>query len=136
MKKKTQPKKKAGKVTSVTISRLYNLGNYQNISYSLSAQVGPDESAEQTFRTLYWILSRLGPLQEPDCKDSLDEATKLPIEQQSEYQKANVKRWAEEMAAYHLMRSRKVEAIKLLDGLGGVSKFTDHKDNWDEDEPF
>lgn len=133
-KKTKQPK--AGKITSISVSRLYNLGNYQNIKYDLTATIGPSESSEATFRSLHWILQKLKPLREPECKRSYEEAIKLTQEKQSEYQRAHVKEWAEEMAAWTLAKHHRSEAVRLLDDLGGTSTYTDHKASWDDDEPF
>jgi hypothetical protein len=62
----------------------------------------------------------------------------LPAESQTEYQKANVAEWAKEMAACALKKQERVDALKMLDDLGGVTEFTDHKDKWDfnDDTPF
>lgn len=136
MKKTTKPAK-CGKVTSLSVSRLYNLGNYQNVKFDLTVQIGPGESASQTFCNLTWILNQLRPLKTPDCQASYEQAIKLPEEQQSEYQKQHLQEWADQMSTWAEKKRRRSEAVAAFDALAGVSKYTDHTRNWDDDDqPF
>lgn len=136
MKKTTKPAK-CGKVTSLSVSRLYNLGNYQNVKFDLTVQVGPGESASQTFTNVMWIINQLRPLRVPECQESYENAIKLPAETQSEYQKQHLEEWASEMTTWAEKKRRRAEAVAAFDDLGGVSKYTDHKEKWDdEDAPY
>lgn len=134
MQKKTKLPK-CGKVTSVSVSRLYNLGNYCNRRIDVSAVVGPGESASATLANLYWILERLGPIRKPSCFDEFEKATKKLAEQQSEWEKQNLEEWSATVSAYHTLKAQRSEALRLLDDLGGVSQYTDHKEKWEDDDP-
>lgn len=136
MSKKKKSPPKCGRVTSVGISRLFNLGNYCNRKIEISAQVGPGESAHDTLANLYWIVERLGPIHKPEACRQLEAATKKPAGEQSEYEKAHLDEWADEASRYHTRVADREMAIKLLDDLGAVTAERDHKSTWDDDTPF
>lgn len=134
MQKKTKPPK-CGKVTSVSVSRLYNLGNYCNRRIDVSAAVNPGDSASKTLANLYWILEMLGPIRKPGCFDDFQKAKKKTTEQLSEWEKQNLQVWKEEISTFHVRTAQRSEALRLLDDLGGVSQYTDHKEKWEDDDP-
>ena len=137
MSKTKKTKNPASRITSISISRLYNLGNYQNIKYDLSAEVGPGESASEIFKELHFILSSLRPLARPHCLDDYERAVKKPTSEQGEYEKAHLQEWAEDIATYNERKRRRDQSVLKLNELGGSSFWKDAKANWEtDDEPF
>jgi hypothetical protein len=132
------PKKLKTRITKITMAALYGLGRYEHVRYELSAEVGEGESATAAFQEVRYILAMLKPVCRPDCARSLEEASKLTPEERNNYQNEHLVEWAEEMGAYHLKLSRKAEAIKMLDTLGGNRQFRDAKQDWEnqDDTPF
>jgi hypothetical protein len=135
--KPTKPKKLKTRVTGLSMSALFSLGNYENIKYEISVEVGAGESAVAAFQEVRYVLSRLKPLREPECASSFKSVCKLSEEERSEYQKAHYQEWADEMAEYHSRRMQRAEAIRMLDTLGGNSTHRDAKQSWESDDtPF
>lgn len=136
MKTKTK-KPKCGRVTHVSVSRLFNLGNYCNRKIDVAAEVAPGQSATATLSNLYWIVEQLGPLKKPHYFDEFHAAIKKPAESQTEWEKGHLEEWSEAVKAYSTRLALRAEALTLLDDLGGASKYTDHKTKWeDDDTPF
>lgn len=140
MKTKVQkPKKIKTRVTSISVGATYNLGNYENVRYDVSAEVGEGESAMAAFQELRYIIARLKPLREPGCAHQFRRASKLDEAERTQYQKENLPTLAEEMKDFLGAKGLRAEAIKMLDTLGGNSQFRDAKQNWEsesDDIPF
>lgn len=114
-----KPKKKVlPRVTSVSVSRLYNLGNYQNVRYDLSAEVPKGASATEAFTELCYILAQLRPLSEPVAVAQYKAAIKIPETDRSAYQNENLKTWEGEYHEWLVQREARAKAIKSLDELG------------------
>ena len=133
IRKNRQPK--YGRISRFAISRLYNMGNYENCKFELTVDLRTGEDATESFRNAFWILKMLAPLRVPSCKDEYERAIKATDEEQSEWQKNHIKEWAEEMAAFSEKKRLRTVALKAFSELGGVSKHTDAKNEWD-DVPF
>lgn len=141
MKKKTPkaPKKLKTRVTSISVGATFNCGNYENVRYDVSAEVGPGESATAAFQELRFIIAALKPVRKPDCASSYEAAAKLPDSEKSNYQKEHFQEWSDTMAAYHSRHAKRAEAIKMLDALGGNRNYRDAKQDWEndfDDSPF
>lgn len=142
MKNKPKPQPnplKRARVTSISVSRVYNTGNYTNVKYEIGAEVPKGGSAVQTLRDLVHTIQMLKPVRKPDCIERLKEIQKKTLEEQSAYEKEHAKEWAEEAAEYHQRCHERLEAIFRLDELGGAATHRDAKqswDNYDDDTPF
>lgn len=135
---KAKTKKPKARVTNISVSRLYNLGNYQNVKYDIAAEVPKGASAVETMRQLVHILQMLEPLRRPHSYSMFKEAIKKTNTEQSAYEKEHVKEWQEEAAAFELKRELRDKAFMALDDLGGSLIAKDAKDTWDDpdDTPF
>lgn len=127
--KKTTPK---ARVTSVSISRLYNLGNYQNVKYDLTAEVPKGAGAKRTLLELMYILQMLKPTRKPHCWDEATKAEKKLPSELSEREKMHLQEWQEECGAYRRHCMEREEAVSALDTLGGVSFPKDAKLTWED----
>jgi tetrahydrodipicolinate N-succinyltransferase len=136
----TKPKKLKTRVTCISVGATYNLGNYENVRFDLSAEVGKGESALAVFQELRYIVACLRPARKPDCEDQFERVSKKTDAERSNYEKENFQAWADRMANYHLKQSRRATAIQMLDTLGGNRAFRDAKQKWedvfDDDAPW
>lgn len=131
-----QPKEKPlGRVTNLTVTRLYNLGNYEHVSYSISAEIPKGTDAEATFNAIVDILYGLKPLRrdysiaraqriagmnpEERAKDNI-------TDEQFEQAKESVAKFGKDVAA-------QAAALQKFNTLGGTVKHKDAKRNWDHD---
>lgn len=121
------------RVTHIAVSRLFNLGNYQNVRYDVGVDVPAEANAEDIFRELRYILAALKPIPQPSCLDEFRRAIKKPESERSNYEKENFEAWTETIAAWELRKKTRNEAIKALDSLGGHSEFRDAKESWSDD---
>lgn len=144
------------KVSRITIGRVYNLGNYENVRYELSVDIGPGESAAAAGRGLSKIINALKP-----AKGSIKTASALVCEdrrilamrellekhgpevfqqRQGHFEgtaKQYIKRCAdshrEEVKARAEWLKRRAKAVEAFDDLGGTEQWKDHKQDWDDD---
>lgn len=121
------------RVTHIAVSRLFNLGNYQNVRYDVGVDVPAEANAEDIFRELNYILAALKPIPRPNCVEELRRALKKSDEERSSYEKENWGSWNEVVAAWELRKKLRREAIQALDSLGGHSEFRDAKEDWSDD---
>lgn len=121
------------RVTHIAVSRLFNLGNYQNVRYDVGVDVPAEANAEDIFRELNYILAALKPIPRPNCVEELRRALKKDEADRSSYEKENWESWNEVVAAWELRKKLRQEAIKALDSLGGHSEFRDAKETWSDD---
>lgn len=127
--KKTTPKPR---VTSVSVSRLYNLGNYQNVKYDLAAEVPKGASAAETLVSLSRILEALRPIRPPDCAGQLEDALKKSEADRSSWEKDHLQEWIHENDKHAAKLRRRGEAILSLDSLGGTLTFKDNSRDWED----
>lgn len=120
------------RVTHISVSRLYGLGNYQNVRYELGAEVPAEACAAGVFKELFYILQMLKPLPVPSCKRDYERAIKKTEQELSNYERENLESWRETVEHYDTRRRLRLEAVKALDTLGGHSEFRDAKDSWDD----
>lgn len=120
------------RVTHVSISRLYNLGNYQNVKYEIGAEVPAEACAADVLKELFYILQMLKPLPVPHCKRDYERAIKKTNEELSNYEREQLEGWREEVERYDSRKRLRLEALTALDSLGGHSEFRDGKNSWDD----
>lgn len=141
-------------ITKITIGRLYNSGNYEHVRYELTAEVKEGESAAVTLLGMERILCALNPKPSAAVKTNADlerERTRISdLKQMTDEQfvrsvgshveggrDAYIRRVTESLAEDTVKRAewdhRYKQARKLLDDLGGASKWVDAKLSWDND---
>lgn len=133
-KKKQTPK---ARVTSIAVSRLYNLGNYQNVKYDIAAEVPLGGSAKDTLLELLYILQMMKPSHRPSCWEETKAAEKKLPTELTEREKMHLQEWQEECGAYRRHCVERDEAVASLDSLGGSSHAKDARKSWDfQDSDF
>jgi len=137
MKTKKTKQKKTGRVTHLSVERLYNLDTYQNVKYSLSAEVLKGESPSETLVHLFRVIAQLAPLRQPESIHSLNHARAKKLSERSNYEKEHFSQWLEEERQFKQKVQARLDAILSLDRMGGSSTLKDHKLDWgDQDVPW
>ena len=137
---KTKPR-----ITTITIARLFNTGNYEHVRYELCAEVPEGHSAAGVFKQLTGVLANLapkGPVDESEYLRAL-EFLKNPDDWNKNIENAKARKrlnaqtakaCRERVKKYEAWRKARIAALDTLDQLGGSSKYTDAKDTWDENQ--
>ncbi len=134
--KKTKSKR-TGRITAISVSRLYNTGNYTNVKYELSAEVPKGASPGETLRQMVFVLQALRPISRPDCLDQLRRARTKKLSERSEYDKEHYSDWLRIEAEWKKELAEREVAVGLLEALGGTSESRDAKLDWqDADTPW
>lgn len=140
------------RITRITVSRLYNLGNYENCSYSITVDVAEGESAARCVRGLEHILQGLKPLRDvlspqeaARKRESIEQMKKLTDEdfrarygeptggRRAYTQRCLIDLKKEVEASLHKVERAK-KARDLFDDLGGAEKWKDAKLDWEDNQ--
>lgn len=132
MKNKTKKTTPNARVTSISVSRLFNLGNYENVKYDIAAELPEGTSAKAVLLQLASTVWALGPIRTPHCRQEYEDALKKVDAQRSNYEKEHMQEWQERMAAYHTKVAARAQAVEELDNLGATSTRKDAKNTWDD----
>jgi len=142
----------SSKVRTITLGRLYNLGNYEHIRYEIAVDLDPAEDPSEMLIGLSRIMESLKPLEKYQCptERSLERARKDILRHEAmsdeEYERehfgaTSTRRQYIDFSIAQLKRDteRREEAIakrekahKMLDALGGAAKWTDAKLDWED----
>jgi hypothetical protein len=135
MSKKKSPKPRRGRVTHLEVSKLYNLGNYSNVSYRICVEVPRGASAKIAFVDAVSILHALRPVPKPHCIDQFEACLKKTNEERSTWERDHFDEWSTAVQEYKGIMAMRRAAIDRLDLLGGTMVERDAKTTWD-DTPF
>jgi len=143
-------------VSRITFDRLYNLGSYEHVKYSLSVDVEKGESSYDALLGVERILESLRP--ESKCcvktrgelERSLHHIRQLRIDLAEKGDDEFIRRYGhfvgtpleyiercdrmhhEEVAKREKYEARAAKARQLLDDLGGAAKWKDAKLDWED----
>lgn len=137
------------RVTNITIGRLANLGNYEHVRYEVTVEIAAGESAGQAITNVESILealcdrrpSHIAPPENIRHREAalaqLREMSDLDVQTKHGMSKAVAIGRAEKALAKDRAKSAAWEAMQAaararFDNLGGTSKFTDHKRDWND----
>lgn len=127
-------KSKRPKITSISIARLYSLGNYEHVRFELTAEVPDGCSAKATMLELAAICARMRPVKKPYDYDRAKEVmNKLP-EQTTEAEKARLDDYQEIISRFEAEKALQRDAIEKLDALGGTSRKGGGRKGQDEED--
>lgn len=125
--------KPKSRITTITVARLYNLGNYEHVRFEISAEVPKGGSPKQTLLELSAIAARLKPVKKPyDYDNAIAVLNKLP-DQMTEYEKNHIEEYQEKVKDFAAAKALQRSAFELLEAIGGTSKVTDAKNKWEDD---
>ena len=136
-------------VTSITVTRLFNLGNYEHVRYGVAVEIQPGESAAETLAGLENVINALDPKRPQNVEDtqgllrSRQHIENVRMESEQIIQTyhgmdkavylAELEKKHEELRVRSLAWfERRDKARQLLDDLGGAAKWVDDKINWED----
>lgn len=145
-------------VSRVTVGRVFNLGNYENVRYEITVDVPFDESAATALVALENIISALSPKtsthsraeleREKHCVDEMRKLLAEKGEEQfrrdhshfvgtpEEYIQRCAESYEKNLAARDAWEAKSKKARQLLDALGGAANWKDAKQDWEDDTAF
>lgn len=132
MKTKKSKRLKTGRVSAITISRLYNTGNYTNVKYDLTCVVEKGESAKATMLQMLHTLNSLRPVHRPDSLDQLGRIREKKLSERSAYEKEVFGQLLKTEQEYKNSLAKRLCAIEELDRMGGTVTMRDAKLSWEE----
>lgn len=131
------------RVTRVGIGRLYNLGNYEHIRYDLTIEIPEGADALDAVSKMRQILRALKPVKAKGYEDRKAETllAMSPQERDEQIRDGNHRledfdAAAEIVARRSVVKAKREAALKLFNDLGGESVYTDHKEQWDDDNDW
>jgi len=123
-------KKTPAKVKTITLSRLYNTGNYEHFKVELTADVPPGESAAKVARGLGTVIKALSPKcpVNMSAMDDLQRRLNWTAEQQEhcwgekwqEVVEDNKKELAEMQATLREWQEKRKVALDMMDDLTAI----------------
>lgn len=145
------------KAVRISIDRLFNLGNFEHIKYSVSMELNADDSATVAMVGLEKIMAALNPKPPSDVKSEAElHRLKIEIDRMkamtdedfkhefmSPYSSKGTrpeitdryeKNFIEASLKSERWRIRRTWARAHLDDLGGAVKLTDVKQGWEQDD--
>lgn len=128
------------RVSSVRIERLYNLGNYEHVKWSIGIDVPEGSDTLKAVKSLHRLVHALRPLKKPSGYSY----AKALIDRPASELRAMIKDGRtskEDVAAKKALlkeheenRKYREKMMKIFNDLGGSSTYTDAKDKWEDDE--
>lgn len=124
------PKKPKATIHRIIVDRLYNLGNYEHVKYSMGVDIPPGASPKEALLNTVQILKALNP--RPPCQEyeyrNAQDVLKAPDESGKNVQSAK-----KVVRLYQAWEKRRERALALLDKFGGTQEYKDAKLSWDND---
>lgn len=140
------------KISKITMDRLYNLGSYEHVKYSLTVEVGPDESAATAITGMEKILAGLAPLSKSGVKseheiaheqralESMKTATAIQFQERYGHWTGTpaeiIARCENDLKGSIDRRNAAIARAKaarqLFDDLGGAAQWKDAKLDWED----
>lgn len=146
-------------VSRITVGRVFNLGNYENVRYELSVDVPAGESPATALVALENIISALLPKTSTHSRDELERELRRIGEMRlclqrggeeefkrvhgfhivgtpDEYIQRCQESYEKNVAAREAWEAKSKKARQLLDDLGGAAVWKDAKQDWEDDSDF
>jgi hypothetical protein len=127
---------KHAKVKTLSVARLYNLGNYEHVRYEVTVEIPDGVTTKQTLADIVGCLKIMQPTKKPFMLDEHRAILMKPVETLSETEKLNIEEWRQEVADWDHTQAMRFAALDKFEKLGGVSKKTDAKRDWQDDSIF
>jgi hypothetical protein len=142
--------KKQARISRITVGRLYNLGNYENVRYDLTVEIPEGQSAVTAIVGLEKIIAGMAPIRGVKSEAEIGndafrvEAMKKLTTDDWNRQFGHCKGYREEVTARYekdckadkLKRNKAIKlaakARALFNSLGGAAQWKDAKLNWQD----
>lgn len=143
----------SARISKITVGRLYNLGNYEHVRYDLTVEVPEGDDASAAIVALEHIIAGLSPLKNACIKSEaeldrdqkeIDEMQTMPVvdwERRYGHCKGTAREVIERyQAQLNENREKREKALaiakrarELFSDLAGAEKWTDAKQDWEDD---
>ena len=122
-------------ITKITIGRLYNLGSYEHIRYEVTVEIPEGADVSKTLIHLETALNTLAvrPPEVWSVRHARESLSK-PVSEQTEHDLSNAAAHREIVRRAEEWKMKQDYARKMLGDFALSSEFTDHKDNWDQED--
>lgn len=139
--------KKKPRITSFSVGRVFNLGNYENMRLDLSVEVPEGNSVKGALFEIMGILKAAHP--KPPVQQYEVDSARRQLEDPEAWHK-NIKSAKDRRAAirqmikdakaiikkYENWRKARARAVEKLDHLGASITTKDHKEDWQDGEDY
>lgn len=125
------------RITRISIGRVHNLGNYENVRYEVQVDVAEGENVTQLMTNLENILEEIravSSVSEWDYERAKEKLAK-PASELSESELQNLDIYKKRVADYESVNARRQKAKNALNSLGGNEVYRDAKTDWIENYP-
>lgn len=121
-------------ITSITIARLHNLGNYEHTRYEVTVALPPESNAGAVLAQLEGLLEDIDPKPPRTNTEIMNARLSLekPVEEWPEWQRDNKPHYEQIINEMDAWRAKREDALQRLSNLGLQSTYTDAKDHWDD----
>lgn len=124
------------RVARITVGRVHNLGDYENIRYEVTVDVGTNDNPAEILNSLEKIVDNL------QAESGVDSYTlrraKIALEKSEseldEMDLRNLDSYRNAVAKHEDALKRRAQAKEALNSLGGSSVHTDAKETWENDD--
>lgn len=126
------------RVSSISVARLCNLGNYEHVRYEVTIDFPPESDVTGTLLAVEGALNVMAE-RPPSTVYSLnvarDTVKKADAgEEVHEHYREHLPQFRQQIKRHEAWEERQKRARRLLGDLGLSAEFTDHKLKWDEDQ--
>lgn len=124
------------RITRLSIGRVHNLGNYENVRYEIQLDVAEGENVAQLVTNLENILEdvrAVSNVSEWDYNRAKERLAK-PASELSENELSNLEVYKKRVADYESVNVRRQKAKEALNSFGGSSTYRDAKTEWKDDD--
>jgi hypothetical protein len=124
------------RISKITIGRLFNLGHYEHVRYEVSVDVEPSDNPREALTKLESAINGLAP-KCPVSDYDLESARRTlakPVGQLEDYEVSNLPLYKKRIEEFEAWHGDKQKARAIFESLGGESKYTDAKDQWEENQ--
>lgn len=123
------------RVVRLTVGRVHNLGNYENMRYEIVVDVAPGDDPSKILCTLEALLNDLHltrHISEWDLQRAR-QALGKPESELDEYEKKKLDHYRQFIARYEKARATELRARAAVSTLAYSSEYRDAKDKWEDD---
>src|SRR5689334_18859766 len=120
------------RVTSVSLDRLHNLGNYEHIKFSVRVDLNEGDDPGVVIYRLERLLGALKPITTDYDYQRAVRIMSDP-EQAKDETTRNIEVYKKRIEDHNKAVARRKRALELFADLGGTSEHVDAKDKWEDD---
>lgn len=120
------------RVTSVSLDRLHNLGNYEHIKFSVRVDLNEGDDPGTVIYRLERLLGALAPITTDYDYQRAMRIMSDP-EKAADEPASNIDLYKRRIEKHDKAVAQRARALELFAHLGGTSEHVDAKDKWEDD---